>query len=149
MFIEPDPGNLLGLNSISVPKMLRRLARCTLINDFKVSFHQYLRETTVHGFRYLIEGRNICEIAVWMIAITFCIVMAICGIYTSIRESYEHPILTSIQTTQIQKVSCYINRCLKYIIHIKIEQLHRFIISLYYIHFYILGPISRSHCTCC
>ena len=85
--------------------MLREHKRKTLLEDFKVGFHQYLRETTVHGFRYLIEGRNLCEIAVWIIVITFCFTLTFAGIYTSISESYKNPILTSVQTTQIQDVS--------------------------------------------
>ena len=85
--------------------MLREHKRKTLLEDFKVGFHQYLRETTVHGFRYLIEGRNLCEIAVWIVVITFCFTLTFAGIYTSISESYKNPILTSVQTTQIQDVS--------------------------------------------
>ena len=52
----------------------------TFLNDFKRGLQQYLRETTVHGFRYLIEGRNICEIAAWIIVITFCFTMTFIGI---------------------------------------------------------------------
>ena len=85
--------------------MLREHKRKSLLEDFKVGFHQYLRETTVHGFRYLIEGRNLCEIAVWIVVITFCFTLTFAGIYTSISESYKNPILTSVQTTQIQDVS--------------------------------------------
>ena len=79
--------------------------RYSILQDFKVGLRQYLRETTVHGFRYLIEGRNLCEIAVWVIVITFCFTLTFAGIYTSISESYKNPILTSVQTTRIQDVS--------------------------------------------
>ena len=91
--------------TVSLITMLREHKRKTLLEDFKLGFHQYLRETTVHGFRYLIEGRNLCEIAVWIIVITFCFTLTFAGIYTSISESYKNPILTSVQTTQIQDVS--------------------------------------------
>ena len=76
----------------------------TFLNDFKRGLQHYLRETTVHGFRYLIDGRNVCEIVVWISVITFCFVITFCGIYVSIRDSYNNPILTSVQTTHIQTV---------------------------------------------
>ena len=85
--------------------MLLRSGKNTLINDFKVGFHQYLKETSAHGFRYLIDGRNICEIAVWIVVISLCFTMTFVGIYTSLRDSYNNPILTSVQTTQIQEVN--------------------------------------------
>ena len=86
--------------------MFRRSRKGTrLLNDFKLGFHQYLRETTVHGFRYLIDGRNVCETVVWIIVIAICFTLTFTGIYTSIRDSYNDPILTSVQTTQIQKVA--------------------------------------------
>ena len=85
-------------------KMLRRSGKNTLVDDFKLELQQYLKETTAHGFRYLIEGRNICEIAAWIIVITFCFTMTFIGIYTSITDSFNNPILTSVQTTNIQQV---------------------------------------------
>ena len=85
--------------------MTQRSGKNTLMEDFKVQLNQYLKETTVHGFRYLIEGRNICEIAVWVIVIAFCFTMASFGIYTSLRDSYDNPILTSVYTTQINEVN--------------------------------------------
>ena len=77
----------------------------SLFETFKFGANQYLRETTVHGLRYLVEGRNVFEKAAWSIVITFCFVMALFGIHSSVKGSYDDPILTSIQTTQIQKVS--------------------------------------------
>ena len=94
---------------ISPLKMLRTNKRKRWLEDFKAGFHQYLRETTVHGFRYLIDGRNLCEIVVWVIVIAFCFTWTFIGIYTSISESYNNPILTSVQTTQIQKVMLLLN----------------------------------------
>ena len=66
---------------------------------------QYLRETTVHGLRYLIEGRNWFEVAVWGIVITLGFTLSLAGVYTSINDSFNNPLLTSIQITQIQNVS--------------------------------------------
>ena len=77
----------------------------SLFESFKFGANQYLRETTVHGLRYLVEGRNVFEKVAWSIVISFCFVMALFGIYSSVKGSYDDPILTSIQTTQIQKVS--------------------------------------------
>ena len=84
--------------------MLLRSGKNIVLNDFKLGFHQYLRETTVHGFRYLIDRRNVCEVVVWITVLTFSFITAFLGIYVSIRDSYNNPILTSVQTTQIQKV---------------------------------------------
>ena len=84
--------------------MIKRSNKLSLIKSFKLGFDQYLRETTVHGFRYLVEGRNICEIGVWSIVISFCFMLTFFGIYSSIKGSYDNPILTSVQTTQIQNV---------------------------------------------
>ena len=75
-----------------------------LFESFKFGANQYLRETTVHGLRYLVEGRNVFEKAAWSIVISFCFIMALFGIYSSVKGSYDDPMLTSIQTTQIQKV---------------------------------------------
>ena len=84
--------------------MVSRRGKPSLLANFKFSVDQYLRETTVHGFRYLVEGRNVCEIIVWSIVISFCFVLTFFGIYSSVRGSYDNPILTSVQTTEIQKV---------------------------------------------
>ena len=89
--------------------MSRKIGKSALMNDFKVGFHHYLKETTIHGLRYLVEGRNICEIAIWSIVIAFCFTMAFIAVYTSLRESYDDPILTLVHTTQIQEVNLNLN----------------------------------------
>ena len=84
--------------------MLNRIKKPSILENFKLAVDQYLRETTVHGFRYLVDGRNVCETVVWSIVISFCFVLTFFGIYSSVRGSYDNPILTSVQTTEIQKV---------------------------------------------
>ena len=76
-----------------------------LLQTLKLRCQQYLQETTVHGLRYLIDSRNICEVIVWAIAITFGLVIAVVMIYSSITNSYNDPILTSVQTASIETVS--------------------------------------------
>ena len=85
--------------------MIRGVNENSILRDLKLRCHQYLRETTVHGLRYLIEGRNLCEVAVWGIIITLGFTLSFAGVYTSINDAYHNPILTSVKTTQIQTVS--------------------------------------------
>ena len=85
--------------------MNKRNDKHSLLESFKLVADQYLRSTTAHGFKYLVEGRNICEVVVWSIVIFFCFGLTLYGIYSSVKGSYDNPILTSVQTTQIQKVS--------------------------------------------
>ena len=60
--------------------MLNRIKNPSILENFKLAVNQYLRETTVHGFRYLVDGRNVCETVVWSIVISFCFVLTFFGI---------------------------------------------------------------------
>ena len=104
--------------------MSGKSGKSTLMNEFKVGFHQYLKETTIHGLRYLVDGRNICEIAIWSIVIAVCFTIAFIGVYTSLRDSYDDPILTSVHTTQIQEVNLNLNNiCKMQFFHILVRRL--------------------------
>ncbi|TRY68635.1 hypothetical protein TCAL_08884 [Tigriopus californicus] len=68
------------------------------------NIRSYLKETTVHGFRYVADGANIFERLFWVIWITF----GFCGSYymvsQSIKEGRENPILTTIDTASVTTV---------------------------------------------
>ena len=66
----------------------------------KFGVKQYLSETTAH-----VEGRNIFEKVVWSIIISSCFTFALFWIHSSFQGAYDSPIITSIETTEIQKVS--------------------------------------------
>ena len=76
----------------------------SIFEDFKIGLEAYLRETTVHGFRYLVDARNICEPVLWGVVVAISMVTTLLMIYSSVRSCYNDPILTSVQTTEIQKV---------------------------------------------
>ena len=126
--------------------MVSRREKPSLLANFKFSVDQYLRETTVHGFRYLVEGRNVCEIIVWSIVISFCFVLTFFGIYSSVRGSYDNPILTSVQTTEIQKVIWKEST-----LSVLSNKLFFSPMKMPYNFIYIspLGTFSSSHSTCC
>ena len=77
----------------------------SLMRNLRAVFHQYLHEITIHGLRYLIDGRNWFEVAARGTVIALCFILSFAGVYTSINESIKNPLLTSIQTTLIQNVS--------------------------------------------
>ena len=85
--------------------MFPEVKMTNIMQNVRNVLHQYLRETTIHGLRYLIEGRNWFEVAVWGIVITLGFILSFAGVYTSISDSLDNPLITSIQTTQIQNVS--------------------------------------------
>ena len=127
--------------------MIKRSNKLSLIESFKLGFDQYLRETTVHGFRYLVEGRNICEIGVWNIVISFCFLLTFFGIYSSIKGSYDNPILTSVQTTQIQNVGE--NYAVKFEVLFNLIIIMRKFKALKQYFSTHTGPISSCDCTGC
>ena len=74
------------------------------LHSSKLELQHYFRETTIHGFRYLVDERNICEIVVWLMIIIFGLFMTGLMLYQSFYDSYYDPILTRVKTTTIQKV---------------------------------------------
>ena len=84
--------------------MLERSRNNRWFRDFRDGVQQYLRETTVHGFRYLANDRYCIEIFVWIFVITTVFGLAIVQVHNSIRDSYTSPLMTSVETTKIQKV---------------------------------------------
>ena len=64
----------------------------------------YLLTTTIHGLRYLHDGRNLFEKLIWLIIIGASFSGAIWFIYHGLKEANEEPILTTLETTEVQNV---------------------------------------------
>ncbi len=64
----------------------------------------YFKETTVHGFRYVVEGRNFAEKTIWVLTIILAFIISTYMAMTSMREARENPISTSIEIKSIDKV---------------------------------------------
>ena len=65
---------------------------------------EYLEESSIHGLRYLAEGRNVVEKVGWTLIILISLYFAGKMISTSIEDNEKKPILTTIETTSIQNV---------------------------------------------
>ena len=68
------------------------------------SVSEYLVESSIHGLRYLAEGKNIVEKVGWSLIILISLYFAGTMISTSIEDNDNNPILTTIETTSIQNV---------------------------------------------
>jgi hypothetical protein len=64
----------------------------------------YLEETTIHGFRYLSQGRNWLEKFVWFVVIVGSFSLSTYLIAVNIQEHYVDPMLTTIDTTSVKNV---------------------------------------------
>ena len=64
----------------------------------------YLLTTTIHGLRYLHDGRNLFEKLIWLIIIGASFSGAIWFIVHGLKEANEEPILTTLETTAVQNV---------------------------------------------
>ena len=58
----------------------------------------YFRETTVHGFRYVVEGRNIFERISWILVIVAGFVMCSMIVYNAYEDWENHPVETTIDS---------------------------------------------------
>ena len=77
------------------PAMKHRLA------DAKNVICAYCRETTVHGFRYIVEGANIFERAFWIVAILASFSLCALVISAMFRNWAEEPVVTTIETVSL------------------------------------------------
>ena len=73
-------------------------------NTVKENVINYLLTTTIHGLRYLYDGRNWVEKIVWLIIILGCFTGCFNLISQSLDEAAKEPILTTIETTEVQNV---------------------------------------------
>ena len=59
---------------------------------------EYLEQTTIHGLRYLSEGKDLVEKFVWLIVVVISFSIAGYLIYVTIQENESEPVLTTIET---------------------------------------------------
>ena len=71
---------------------------------FKDEIRQYLSETTVHGFRYLVETKSNVERLIWVVVICISVAVCISMVIENVTNTIQNPIITNIETTEIQKV---------------------------------------------
>ncbi len=63
-----------------------------------------LRETTVHGFRYVVEGRSSGERLAWVFAIAGAFAFSGYLANCAIREARENPVVTSIEIVGVRDI---------------------------------------------
>ena len=63
----------------------------------------YLEQSTIHGLRYLSEGK-IFEKLIWLIIIIVSSSFAGYMINATIEENENEPVLTNVETTSVQNV---------------------------------------------
>ena len=70
----------------------------------KKKFKEYLNETSVHGLRYLLDAKNSFERTLWLIVISSCMIFSLRMVIENCNHFYEHPIMTTVDTTVVQNV---------------------------------------------
>ena len=68
----------------------------TFAYEIKKAIISYFSETTVHGFRYVAEGGNICEKMSWVVLIVIGFILSGCIILRSFTDWEETPLQTTI-----------------------------------------------------
>ena len=76
----------------------------TKLKCLKEEMTQYLIETTMHGFRYLVYSRNNVERAIWWVLICITVIASTVMVIDNCVYSIRNPIITTIETTVVQKV---------------------------------------------
>ena len=71
------------------------------LKSFNQGICEYFVESSIHGLRYLVDGKNLVEKVCWSLIIVTSIYLAGTMISTSIQNNNEEPILTTIETTSI------------------------------------------------
>ena len=73
-------------------------------NTLKENIETYLVTTTIHGFRYLYEGRDWAEKICWAVVLALSFSVALYTIQHSFEEAAKEPILTTLHTAKIENV---------------------------------------------
>ena len=68
------------------------------------SLFEYFEQTTIHGLRYLSEGRGLVEKLIWLIVILVSFGFAAYLIYQTVDDNESEPVLTNIETALIKDV---------------------------------------------
>ena len=72
-----------------------------ILSDAKNVICTYFRETTVHGFRYVVEGSDICDRVFWIVCIIVSFSASGKVIYTSFLNWNSVPVQTTIETVSL------------------------------------------------
>ena len=72
-----------------------------LLQELKKDLAGYFRETTVHGFRYVVEGRNIFERLVWATFIILGFSYSIVTVYNAYQYWEDHPVEITIDAVGV------------------------------------------------
>ena len=82
-------------------KMQNKELRKKLKDGVVINARDYFSETTVHGFRYVVEGRNRCEKLFWIVLIITGFIFSGQIIYTSFSGWNETPLQTTIEKVSV------------------------------------------------
>ena len=72
-----------------------------ILSDTKNVICTYFRETTVHGFRYVVEGLDIYERVFWIVCILVSFLASSKVIYTSFLNWNSVPVQTTVDTVSL------------------------------------------------
>ena len=75
-----------------------------ILKTIKQNISEYFSETSVHGLRYLVDGKNILEKVCWSLVVMVSLYFAGSMILTSIEDNEKAPILTTIETISFEDV---------------------------------------------
>ena len=78
-------------------KDIRHQRKRNLASEVKNAIGSYFSETTVHGFRYVAEGENICEKLFWGLLISIGFVFSGGIILKSFKDWQDTPLQTTIE----------------------------------------------------
>ena len=67
-------------------------------------FNHFCRETTIHGFAYLADNKKASERVLWLVFVVMAFSFAIVMIDQSFQDAKLNPILTTIETIDVNKV---------------------------------------------
>lgn len=69
--------------------------------NIRQDIYSYFSETTVHGFRYVVEGRNSFEKLFWIIVITAGFILSGLIIFQSLSDWEDTPLQTTIDQVSL------------------------------------------------
>ena len=72
-----------------------------LRQEMKEDLRGYFSETTVHGFRYVVEGRNLLERLAWIGFIICCFAYSAYTVFNAYQYWETHPVETTIDEVGI------------------------------------------------
>lgn len=75
--------------------------RASWKREAKKSLVDYFSETTVHGFRYIVEGRNLLERLIWVAIITFGFLYCFHIVWNAFDYWEKHPVETTIDQVDV------------------------------------------------